>query len=182
MSGSAGVKAPRTFWGEGCGGGAEGGRLGWVPSLRIPPSQVPQPPRGRPLQARPTSPSPPAEARPRPRAQLSVGEAGTFRKAQPPLGPLRKREARGGSCAQPARQPAGQMTKFGSATCHRLPFMVASWAEDVAAQGRQGPRAGDWEGAPCCGSCSALPWGCLPSLARQAPHCSHPQRPGPALP
>ena len=107
---------------------------------RDPPGQAPSPqlPRGCP---------PPGPSRSRP-----FGEAGTCRKAQPHLGPLRGPAEHGkfGEEARAARagRPAGRMTKFGRAPRRRLPFMAHSPAADVAAWAPRPRGCGHgWEGA-----------------------------------
>lgn len=57
----------------------------------------------------------------------------------------RKTGSSGRKLLRAARRPAGRMTKFGCATCGRLPFMAASWAADVAGPAGTAGRAGEGE-------------------------------------
>lgn len=88
--------------------------------------------RGRPLAKPPVTGSRgvskgPAAPRPPPRAPRKTGSSGR-------------------KLLRAARRPAGRMTKFGCATCGRLPFMAASWVADVAGPGRDSePRLGRGE-------------------------------------
>lgn len=134
--GSSGVKAPWACGGEGCCGG-QSGASGVGPQPENSPKPSPhsllegalsRP--GHPASRSATPPQDPAVLRGSRNVSKGPATPGT-----PPQTGSSGRKLRAA-----ARRPAGQMTKFGSATCHRLPFMVASWAADVAALGRQGPR------------------------------------------